>query len=109
MSDVQNPIYIQLFEEISKGMDKLEGRFDKSDARFDKLTDMMSDVNTRLTRIEASDVAARMTALETEVHKTNTRMTKLETLMLPATGLGSALLAAGATWLFTFLPGGGGN
>ena len=101
-----DPIYVQLFEEVSKGMDKLDSRFDKSDARFDKLTDMMSDVNTRLTRIEASDVAARMTALEQEVHKTNKRVTKMETMLLPVTALGSAILAAGATWLFSFMPGG---
>lgn len=110
MSDQAAPqVVIQLFEEVSKGMDKLDSRFDKSDARFDKLTDMMSDINTRLTRIEASDVAARMTALEQEVHKSNTRITKVETMLLPLTGFGSALLAATATWLFQFAPGGAGG
>lgn len=98
-------ITLQLFEEVSKGMDKMEGRFDRSDARFDKIADALADISTRLTRIEASDVAARVTALEQENNKINARLTKTETLFLPVTGFGSALLGAGVTWLFQFMPG----
>lgn len=104
-------LQIQLFEQINDKLDKVDdvfdkvdARFDKFDDRFDKLNDSISNVSDRLTRIEASDVATRVKTLEDGLHSTDNRITKLETVLLPLTGLGSALIGALVTWAFTFMP-----
>ncbi|AXQ69180.1 hypothetical protein HOU02_gp545 [Caulobacter phage CcrBL9] len=97
-------LQIQLFESINDKLDKVDVRFDKVEDRFDKLSDSITDVSTRLTRIEASDVASRVQKLEDTIHQTDTRITKLETILLPVTGLGSALAGALVTWAFNLLP-----
>lgn len=97
-------LQIQLFETINDKLDKVDGRFDKVEDRFDKLSDSITDVSVRLTRIEASDVASRVQKLEDTLHETDNRITKLETILLPVTGLGSALAGALVTWAFNLLP-----
>ncbi len=104
MSDRERDLSVQLFEEIDKKLDKMDGRFDKVEARFDKLDDRVSDANTRLTRIEASDIASRMGIVEKQQHEFQNKLTRIETILLPITGAGSALIGALVTWAFGFLP-----
>lgn len=98
----------RLMEEVIKQLDKMDGRFDRLDARLDERFDsMVSDIQSvdrRLTRIEASDVAARVLALETASTAAGNRLTKIETMFLPITAVGATLMGAVATWAFSFLP-----
>lgn len=98
----------RLFEEVIRKLDKVDARFDRLDdridERFDHVASDIQGVDRRLTRIEASDVAARVSSLETSVNKQANRLTKIETLFLPVTAVGGAILGAFSTWAFNFLP-----
>jgi hypothetical protein len=85
-------------------LDSLSNRFDRFDGRFDSLSKDVGKVAERLARIESTDLSGRIAGIERAGQEHGARLTKIETLFLPITGLGAALVAGLGTWVFSLIP-----